>query len=132
MSFHLLLINWLNNSFVSNIYVGKDGKLHKVQGGADSVLPFSNFKRYFSDSITLETTSKFFKLGFKPKFIAVNTTWFYDEELNKCWYLNGLNYSVPVGTWTANNLFKFDRIVDNGFYATAYSRDTSANIIAFG
>lgn len=41
MFFHLLLINWLNNSFVSNIYVGKDGKLHKVQGGADSVLPFS-------------------------------------------------------------------------------------------
>lgn len=26
---------------VSNIYVGTDGKLHKVQGGADSVLPFS-------------------------------------------------------------------------------------------
>lgn len=32
----------LNNSFVSNIYVGKDGKLHKVQGGADSVLPFKS------------------------------------------------------------------------------------------
>ena len=31
----------VNNSFVSNIYVGNDGKLHKVQGGADSVLPFS-------------------------------------------------------------------------------------------
>ena len=32
----------LNSSFVSNIYVGNDGKLHKVQGGADSVLPFSS------------------------------------------------------------------------------------------
>ena len=42
MSFHLLLINWLNNSFVSNIYVGNDGKLHKVQGGAHSVLPFKS------------------------------------------------------------------------------------------
>ena len=41
MSFHILLINWLNNSFISNIYVDNDGKLHKVQGGADSVLPFS-------------------------------------------------------------------------------------------
>lgn len=35
-----------NSSLVSNIYVGSDGKLHKVQGGADTVLPFSsgNFK----------------------------------------------------------------------------------------
>lgn len=35
-------VNELNNSFISNIYVGNDGKLHKVQGGADSVLPFSS------------------------------------------------------------------------------------------
>ena len=33
-------INGLNGA-VSNIYVGIDGKLHKVQGGADSVLPFN-------------------------------------------------------------------------------------------
>ena len=33
-------INGLNG-VVSNVYVGTDGKLHKVQGGADSVLPFS-------------------------------------------------------------------------------------------
>lgn len=31
----------LNNDLVSDIYVGDDGKLHKVQGGADTVLPFS-------------------------------------------------------------------------------------------
>lgn len=37
-----LALKNVNNSFVSNIYVGKDGKLHKVQGGADSVLPFSS------------------------------------------------------------------------------------------
>ena len=30
------------SNFVGDIYVGDDGKLHKVQGGADSVLPFSN------------------------------------------------------------------------------------------
>ena len=36
------ILSSLNNSFVSNIYVGSDGKLHKVQGGADSVLPFSS------------------------------------------------------------------------------------------
>ena len=27
---------------IADIYVGEDGKLHKVQGGADSVLPFSS------------------------------------------------------------------------------------------
>lgn len=32
----------INSSLVSNIYVGSDGKLHKVQGGADTVLPFNN------------------------------------------------------------------------------------------
>lgn len=31
------------DSLVSNIYVGSDGKLHKVQGGADTVLPFNSF-----------------------------------------------------------------------------------------
>ena len=31
----------LNNSLI-DIYVGDDGKLHKVQGGADSVLPFKS------------------------------------------------------------------------------------------
>lgn len=36
-----LVVKELNNSLVANIYVGSDGKLHKVQGGADSVLPFS-------------------------------------------------------------------------------------------
>ena len=32
----------LNSSLVSDIYVGDDGNLHKVQGGADTVLPFSS------------------------------------------------------------------------------------------
>ena len=44
-------VNELNNSFVSNIYVGNDGKLHKIQGGADSVLPFKN-------SINIEIINK--------------------------------------------------------------------------
>ena len=30
----------MNSKYVSNIYVGSDGKLHKVIGGADTVLPF--------------------------------------------------------------------------------------------
>lgn len=32
----------VNSSLVSDIYVGDDGNLHKVQGGADTVLPFSS------------------------------------------------------------------------------------------
>lgn len=33
---------------IIDIYVGDDGKLHKVQGGADSVLPFnSGFENYY-------------------------------------------------------------------------------------
>lgn len=34
----------VDTNFIANIYVGDDGKLHKVQGGADSVLPFSNYE----------------------------------------------------------------------------------------
>nr|DAR30087.1 MAG TPA: hypothetical protein [Caudoviricetes sp.] len=33
-------INELNSSLVSDIYVGDDGNLHKVVGGADTVIPF--------------------------------------------------------------------------------------------
>lgn len=32
----------VNSSLVSDIYVGDDGNLHKVIGGADTVLPFSS------------------------------------------------------------------------------------------
>lgn len=35
------MFSLLNSNLVSDIYVGDDGKLHKVQGGADTVLPFS-------------------------------------------------------------------------------------------
>lgn len=70
MSFHLLLINWLNNSFVSNIYVGNDGKLHKVQGGADSVLPFSSNKRYSYSWTSSNNEQKTLTLETEPKYIA--------------------------------------------------------------
>lgn len=43
-----LALKAVDNSLVANIYVGEDGKLHKVQGGADSVLPFSGGKIEFS------------------------------------------------------------------------------------
>lgn len=44
----------LNDNLVSNIYVGTDGKLHKVQGGADTVIPFNNKPKDFST--VLKTT----------------------------------------------------------------------------
>ena len=42
-----LALKEVNSSLVANIYVGEDGKLHKVQGGADSVLPFSSGNYYY-------------------------------------------------------------------------------------
>lgn len=42
-----LLSKQQNNSLVSDVYVGDDGKLHKVIGGADTVL---NFKSKADDS----------------------------------------------------------------------------------
>ena len=36
-------INHDHNSYIGDIYVGNDGKLHKMTvGGADTVLPFNN------------------------------------------------------------------------------------------
>ena len=127
------LFNHVNDSLKTvKTYVDEEGKLHFVDSeGADSVLPFSGFKRHYSASITLSTSSKFYELGFKPKFIALDAQWFYDEELNKCWYSNGINNGVPVGTWTANNLFKFDSIEETGFYGTAKSKSTRF-LFAFG
>lgn len=48
---------------VSDIYVGEDGKLHKVQGGADSVIPFKSYN-YDYYTGTSPFTKKFDK---KPK-----------------------------------------------------------------
>ena len=39
-----MLLAEIYSDFVENIYVGEDGKLHKVQGGADSVINFYNLE----------------------------------------------------------------------------------------
>lgn len=36
----------IQSKYVQNIYVGEDGLLHKLQGGADSVIPFSGEEEY--------------------------------------------------------------------------------------
>ena len=37
-----VVVGEIINNLVSDIYVGSDGKLHKVVGGADTVLPFNS------------------------------------------------------------------------------------------
>lgn len=126
-------VDELNDSLKTvKTYVGEDGKLHFVDSeGADSVLPFSGFKRHYSSSITVNTTSTFIELGFKPKFISIDSQWFYDEELNKCWYSNGVSSGVALGVWTSSNLMKFDSIEENGFYVTGKAK-TTRHLFAFG
>ena len=65
-----LALKNVNNSFVSNIYVGNDGKLHKVQGDADSVLPFSSNKRYSYSWTSSNNEQKTLTLEIEPKYIA--------------------------------------------------------------
>ena len=50
-----MLIGVNNSSLVANIYVGEDGKLHKVQGGADSVLPFKSFDLSLNPTLKNQT-----------------------------------------------------------------------------
>lgn len=69
----------LNNSFVSNIYVGSDGKLHKVQGGADSVLPFSSGDYYllFAASVNSSYTGGTYTVSkdvYPSKLLATSST----------------------------------------------------------
>lgn len=87
----------INNSFISNIYVGNDGKLHKVQGGADSVLPFkSGAEIHYSKhtgvtSITIPTTEK-------AKFIAVYAeVYCYGCVYSDGSYMEELNLSFGSG-----------------------------------
>ena len=47
----------IGNKYIENIYVGEDGKLHKVQGGADSVLPFSKSDGIILNELTLNSNA---------------------------------------------------------------------------
>ena len=93
----------VNDSFVSNIYVGNDGKLHKVQGGADSVLPFSSIKRYSYSWTSSNNEQKTLTLEIEPKYIAFTVggnkqnAVLYDVE-NKEYIINttGVNIIVSV------------------------------------
>ena len=47
----------ISSNVVSDIYVGEDGKLHKVIGGADTVLPFNNKGSLQMNTISLGKAS---------------------------------------------------------------------------
>lgn len=76
-------VNQLNNNLVANIYVGADGKLHKVQGGADTVLPFSG--NIIVNSITFSGVhaTRSIPLTKKPSFVAVCIK---TLDINDIWY----------------------------------------------
>lgn len=88
----------VNNSFVSNIYVGSDGKLHKVQGGADSVLPFSSgnyYYRAFKGSDTVENRKDTLKVNTGVFFAYYN-----GSEFGR--YEQGFAFCVKDGTVIVN------------------------------
>ena len=102
-------VNELNNSFVSNIYVGDDGKLHKVQGGADSVLPFSSLYTPQSatataPSLTLNHNANFFVLvsSTRHSFVSKNVEWFKlyinDTEISS-YHIDSMGWQV----WGSDN-----------------------------
>ena len=70
----------LNKSLI-DIYVGDDGKLHKVQGGADSVLPFNKTPSFGEETkhITyarLNSGGDFFNITFSHNIIGIkNISW---------------------------------------------------------
>ena len=64
------VVQELNSSLVADIYVGDDGNLHKVQGGADTVLPFSTTSKY--GTFTFDSSGNVtVNLGENPKEIVV-------------------------------------------------------------
>ena len=95
-------VNTLSNNLVSNIYVGTDGKLHKVQGGADTVLPFSGLKLIWSGQLSI--TSKAGSINHSG---SVNTN-----------HLGIKNAVVVITYFAASDNFTFDNNLkynpDNG------------------
>ena len=133
------------NDSLTNVrtYVGSDGKLHFVDAsGADSVLPFSSMKRFYTDAITLSSTEKTYEIGFKPKFFMIGMTsqnfivW-YDVELDKYFYNGYINSGVNVGTTeisSGNKICTLTEVTDNGFSFKVITSFNGKNgfILAFG
>ena len=117
----------MNSKYVSNIYVGTDGKLHKVIGGADTVLPFSSGLTYGTFTSSYSSTLEF-NLGYKPKYliIVINNTApsiaaIYNEGLSNSSYIFLTVASTTNALYSKNRDLNstgsfFDlSIKDNGF-----------------
>ena len=100
-----------NSSLVSNIYVGEDGKLHKVQGGADSVLPFnSGYQKASGKFTTVANKWVTVELGFKPKILFITCGALYDESVSETKYVYGSTTSSALP------------FIDLGSYYSSYNK----------
>ena len=89
-------VNELNASLVSDIYVGDDDKLHKVIGGADTVLNFSSFKLKYSEinSPIRASASKTIHLDFSPKIVLC-----FPNKITDSTYIDGFK-KINVATFS--------------------------------
>lgn len=95
-----------------------------MQGGADSVLPFSSSKYFRTTEFLASSSVKEYEVGFRPKFLMLitsNISCSYDEVINKQFYNGYYNDAKPLGNWVGNNTFNITEITDTGFKAQVYS-----------
>ncbi len=94
-------IDGLNDNLVSNIYVGDDGKLHKVQGGADTALNFSSGIKpvygSFRQPTALKTGNHYVTVNFGQTFPSVPTVYIQPTDSNSGNY-NGIKCITSVTT----------------------------------
>lgn len=112
----------LNSSLVSDIYVGEDKKLHKIIGGADSVLNFSKttalyyglYVKYGTHRITTES---------KPKFIYA-----YTSVTTFAIYSDGTIFQEEN---SSNKNIAVSNITDDGFDITQKGNDSGNHFILY-
>ena len=112
-------LNQVNRNFVSNIYVGDDGKLHKVQGGADSVLPFSSIKtQTVTQSMTIDSNKN-----------ATMTLTF--NELSEVIGISNIENTSDATVASFTNGRYHDVVSVNGLYTAGKQFSINGNIVTF-
>lgn len=124
----------LNSSLVSDIYVGEDKKLHKIIGGADTVLNFSNGSVFEGNLEIIGNSSKLIvsdlpqppKIIFIQSLTGVDIKGFYSESDNiNRGSRNGVSISgKPFAVTDAGFTFDVDNkgssYVGKCYYAVSY------------
>ena len=114
-----------NSSLVSDIYVGEDKKLHKIIGGADTVLNFSQtttvlyygfYSKYGTHRITTES---------KPKFIYA-----YTSVTTFAIYSDGTIFQEENSS-NQPQYIAISNIADDGFDITQKSNDSGNHFILY-